>query len=100
MSTTNYYFTSKYLSPASTGSASERFRRLSLSKPIYQKPSAIPIAEAVIIKYIQHLGQKKLQVLAIRLIKLYEYSYLCQLYFRRLSPSTAAQEPPVEVGYY
>jgi hypothetical protein len=68
MSTTNYYFTSKHLSPASTSSASERLRRLSPStaaqEPLVEadisKPSAIPIAEAVITKYMRHLGQRKL----------------------------------------
>jgi hypothetical protein len=68
MSTTNYYFASKHLSPASTGSASEHLRKLSPStaaqEPLVEadisKPSAIPIAETVITKYMRHLAQKKL----------------------------------------
>jgi len=68
MSTTNYYFTSKHLSPASTSSAYGSVRRLSPSAAAQEppvevdisKPSAIPIAETVITKYMRHLAQKKL----------------------------------------
>jgi len=79
MSTTNYYFTFKHLSSASTSSAYGNVRRLSPStaaqEPLVEadipKPSVIPIAETVITKYMRHLEQKKLQVLVIRLIHLF-----------------------------